>query len=54
MATLELINLSKRYGKSVWGAKDVNLKVNDKEFIVFLGPSGCGKKLRSMATYDCL
>ncbi|OAA31619.1 sugar ABC transporter ATP-binding protein [Kosmotoga arenicorallina S304] len=43
MATLELINLSKRYGKSVWGAKDVNLKVNDKEFIVFLGPSGCGK-----------
>lgn len=43
MATLELIQLSKRYGKSVWGAKNVNLKVNDGEFIVFLGPSGCGK-----------
>ncbi|MBO8160162.1 MAG: ABC transporter ATP-binding protein [Thermosipho sp. (in: Bacteria)] len=43
MATLELINLSKRYGKKVWGAKDVNLKVNEGEFIVLLGPSGCGK-----------
>ncbi|ABR31555.1 sugar ABC transporter ATP-binding protein [Thermosipho melanesiensis] len=43
MATLELVNLSKRYGKKVWGAKDVNLKVNDGEFVVFLGPSGCGK-----------
>jgi len=43
MATLELINLSKRYGKKVWGARNVNLKVNDGEFIVLLGPSGCGK-----------
>lgn len=43
MATLELINLSKKYGKKVWGAKNVNIEVNDKEFIVFLGPSGCGK-----------
>ncbi len=43
MATLELIKLSKRYGKKVWGAKDINLKVNDGEFVVFLGPSGCGK-----------
>ncbi len=43
MAELELIGLSKRYGKKVWGARDINLKVNDKEFIVFLGPSGCGK-----------
>ncbi len=43
MAVLELINLSKRYGKRVWGARNINLKVNDKEFIVLLGPSGCGK-----------
>src|SRR6056297_2257654 len=43
MATLKLNNLSKRYGKSVWGAKDINLEVHDKEFIVLLGPSGCGK-----------
>ncbi len=43
MATLQLNNLSKRYGKTVWGAKDINLSVDDKEFIVLLGPSGCGK-----------
>ncbi len=43
MATLKLKNLSKRYGKTVWGAKDINLEVDDKEFIVLLGPSGCGK-----------
>ncbi|SHE98362.1 carbohydrate ABC transporter ATP-binding protein, CUT1 family (TC 3.A.1.1.-) [Marinitoga hydrogenitolerans DSM 16785] len=43
MATLELIQLSKKYGKTVWGAKDVNLKVDNGEFVVFLGPSGCGK-----------
>ncbi len=43
MATLELIKLSKRYGKKVWGARDINLKVNNGEFVVFLGPSGCGK-----------
>ncbi len=43
MAELELINLSKRYGRRVWGARDINLKVYDREFIVLLGPSGCGK-----------
>ncbi|HDM70161.1 MAG: sugar ABC transporter ATP-binding protein [Thermotoga sp.] len=43
MAELELVNLSKRYGKKVWGARGINLKVTDREFIVFLGPSGCGK-----------
>lgn len=43
MATLKLENLSKRYSKKVWGAKDINLTVNSEEFIVLLGPSGCGK-----------
>ena len=43
MATVQLIDLSKRYGKKVWGAKDVNIEVHDKEFMVLLGPSGCGK-----------
>ena len=27
----------------VWGARNINLEVKDKEFIVFLGPSGCGR-----------
>jgi multiple sugar transport system ATP-binding protein len=43
MATLELIDLAKRYTKKVWGVRKMDLEVNEKEFIVLLGPSGCGK-----------
>lgn len=43
MATLELIDLAKRYTKKVWGVKKMDLEVHEKEFIVLLGPSGCGK-----------
>lgn len=43
MATLELIDLEKRFTKKVWGVKKMDLEVADKEFIVLLGPSGCGK-----------
>ena len=43
MATLELIDLAKRYPKNIWGVKKMDLEVKDKEFIVLLGPSGCGK-----------
>ena len=43
MATLELIDLAKRFSKKVWGVKKMDLNVEDKEFIVLLGPSGCGK-----------
>ena len=35
MATLKLIDLGKRYGNKVWGARNINLEVKDKEFIVF-------------------
>ena len=45
MATLELINLGKKYGNKVWGARDIDLKVKDKEFIVFLPNPGCSFKL---------
>ena len=43
MATLELIDIAKRFSKSVWGVKKMDLEVKEKEFIVLLGPSGCGK-----------
>ena len=43
MATLELNNINKVYPNGVQAVFDFNLKIKDKEFIVFVGPSGCGK-----------
>ncbi|MFU8793014.1 MAG: ABC transporter ATP-binding protein [Acholeplasmataceae bacterium] len=43
MATLELKNIDKIYPNGVQAVFDFNLKIKDKEFIVFVGPSGCGK-----------
>ncbi len=43
MATLELIDLTKRFGRNVVAVKDLSLQVQDGEYLVLLGPSGCGK-----------
>ncbi|MBO1000585.1 sn-glycerol-3-phosphate ABC transporter ATP-binding protein UgpC [Bacillus sp. SD075] len=43
MAELVLDHIFKVYDKKVTAVKDFNLRVADKEFIVFVGPSGCGK-----------
>lgn len=43
MSELELKNIYKIYPGDVVAVKDFNLKIKDKEFIVFVGPSGCGK-----------
>lgn len=43
MAELRFNNLDKVYDNGVQAVFDFNLKVRDKEFIVFVGPSGCGK-----------
>ncbi len=50
MATLTIKDLEVRYGDFV-AVRDVNLRVEDGEFCVFLGPSGCGKTstLRAVA-----
>lgn len=41
-AIIELRNISKHYGDVV-GVEQVDLTINDGEFLTLLGPSGCGK-----------
>lgn len=43
MAGLVLKNIQKVYEDGYKAVHDFNLKIKDKEFIVFVGPSGCGK-----------
>ncbi|MBP1890402.1 multiple sugar transport system ATP-binding protein [Clostridium moniliforme] len=43
MASVVLDHVYKIYPGDVVAVKDFNLKIEDKEFIVFVGPSGCGK-----------
>lgn len=43
MAELRLEHIYKTYKGGVEAVKDLNLTVNDGEFLALLGPSGCGK-----------
>lgn len=57
MSTLHLINLRKQFGavaNPVVAVNDLNLKVEDGEFLCILGPSGCGKStaLRMVAGFE--
>jgi len=42
MATVELLNLSKRFGDIV-AVSDVTLRIDSGEFMALVGPTGCGK-----------
>ena len=43
MASLSLKNIYKVYPNGFNAVKDFNLEIEDKEFIIFVGHSGCGK-----------
>jgi len=50
MSVLRIVNLVKKYGENKV-VDNLNLEVNDGEFVTLLGPSGCGKTttLRAVA-----
>jgi multiple sugar transport system ATP-binding protein len=43
MATVTFDHLYKRYGEEVVAVNDLNLEIDDGEFLCLVGPSGCGK-----------
>jgi multiple sugar transport system ATP-binding protein len=43
MATVTFDHMYKRYGEDVIAVNDLNLEIDDGEFICLVGPSGCGK-----------
>jgi ABC-type sugar transport system ATPase subunit len=55
MARIELRNIQKFFG-AVQVIKDVNLTIEDNEFVVMLGQSGCGKTttLRAIAGLETI
>jgi len=56
MAQVSLKNITKIYPGNVMAVSDVNLRVENKEFVVFVGPSGCGKSttLRMIAGLETI
>ena len=43
MSEIALRNVCKQFDSEHYGVKDFNLDIHDKEFVIFVGPSGCGK-----------
>ena len=43
MPGLDLVRITKSYGRAVPAVSDVSLRVEDGELLVLVGPSGCGK-----------
>lgn len=51
MGTIQLQNIDKYYGKN-HVLKNLNLTIEDGEFMTLLGPSGCGKRLPYVLLQD--
>jgi len=43
MAKIRLVNLHKQYKAGTDAVQNINLEINDREFVALVGPSGCGK-----------
>ena len=43
MARVIFDQVTKRYAGAVEAVKDLNMEIEDNEFLVLVGPSGCGK-----------
>ena len=56
MADLSLVNVQKIYPNGFHAVHDFNLEIKDKEFIIFVGPSGCAKSttLRMIAGLESI
>ena len=46
MASIQLKHIYKKYPNGFEEVKDFNMDIEDTEFILFVGPSGCGNPLR--------
>ena len=42
MATVQFENVSKEFGNDVVAVRDLSLDVGEGEFLILVGPSGCG------------
>ena len=56
MPGLDLVHITKSYGRVAPAVRDVSLKVEDGELLVLVGPSGCGKStlLRMIAGLEAV
>ena len=42
MSEIAFRNVCKQFDSEHYVVKDFNLDIHDKEFLIFVGPSGCG------------